>query len=288
MIKLVVSSFGQNNEFLYVKERVYMKYLLKKLASLSLSFVLIVLLFTSNSLYSQAKTSKASAKKNIVVVLDAGHDTTHLGCHYAGFEEGIANLYIAYYCKQELEKYDGVTVYMTRTGFDCPYGADPDSTSKCLASRVNYAKSVGATVLVSLHNDYDPDLDTSQNGSKVIVPNPNYRPAICVEGTGLGQSILTQLVAAGMNINDWKLCPNGTGIVTRDSGSSTYPDGTAKDYYALINQSKSAGFTAVIVEHGFCTNYSDRVNHLSTPEQYAVLGAADAAGIASYYGLTLK
>ena len=255
MIKLVVSSFGQNNEFLFVKERVYMKSLLKKLASLSLSFVLIVLLFTSNSLYSQAKTSKASVKKNIVVVLDAGHDTT---------------------------------VYMTRTGLDCPYGADPDSTSKCLASRVNYAKSVGATVLVSLHNDYDPDLDTSQNGSKVIVPNPNYRPAICVEGTGLGQSILTQLVAAGMNINDWKLCPNGTGIVTRDSGSSTYPDGTAKDYYALINQSKSAGFTAVIVEHGFCTNYSDRVNHLSTPEQYAVLGAADAAGIASYYGLTLK
>lgn len=264
-----------------------MKFLLRKSASIALSFVLITLLFTNSVFYSEAKSSKQS-KSNIIVVLDAGHDTTHLGCHYEGFEEGIANLYIAYYCKQELEKYDGVTVYMTRTGFDCPYGASPDSTAKCLASRVNFAKSVGATVLVSLHNDYDPDLDTTQNGSKVIVPNPNYKPSICVEGSGLGQSILTQLVAVGMNINNWKQCPNGTGIVTRDSSSGTYPDGSARDYYALINQSKSAGFTAVIVEHGFCTNYSDRVNHLSTPEQYAQLGVADATGIASYYGLTLK
>lgn len=264
-----------------------MKSFIKKSASLVLSLALITLLFTTDAFYSEAK-SKTSAKKNIVVVLDPGHDTTHLGCHYQGFEEGLANLYIAYYCKQELEKYDGVTVYMTRNGLDCQYGAQPGSASTCLAGRVNYAKSVKANVLVSLHNDYDPDLDTTQNGSKVIVPNPNYKPAICAEGSALGQSILTQLVAAGMNINNWKQCPNGTGIVTKDSTSATYPDGSAKDYYALINQSKSAGFTAVIVEHGFCTNDSDRLNHLTTPEQYAQLGAADAVGIANYYGLKLK
>jgi len=264
-----------------------MKSFLKKGMSLFLGLVLVSLLFTSNSFYSEAK-SKSSAKKNIVVVLDPGHDTTHTGCHYENFEEGIANLYIAYYCKAELEKYSGVTVYMTRYGFECPYGADPDSKSSCLSARVNYAKSVKADVIVSLHNDYDPDLDVSQNGSKVIVPNANYKPNICVAGTTLGQSILTQLTATGLNVNNWKLCPNGTGIVTRDSESSKYPDGSAKDFYALINQSKTAGFPCVIVEHAFCTNYSDRVNHLSTPEQYQQLGIADATGIANYYGLTLK
>ena len=262
-----------------------MKSMFKKCLSAVICTVFICALFSSSTLYSEAKTSTA---KNIVVVLDPGHDNTHPGCHYESFNEGIANLYIAYYCKQELEKYNGVTVYMTRYGFECPYGANPDSKSGCLASRVNFATSVNADVLVSLHNDYDPDLDVTQNGSKVIVPNPNYKPAISAMGTKLGQSILSQLNATGLNINNWKYCPNGTGIVTRDSQSATYPDGSAKDYYALINQSKTAGLTTIIVEHAFCTNTSDRLNHLSTPEQYQQLGIADSTGIAKYYGLSLK
>ncbi|MBP5597256.1 MAG: N-acetylmuramoyl-L-alanine amidase [Pseudobutyrivibrio sp.] len=263
-----------------------MRLFFKKCISLAICLVASVTLFVSNDFTSVAKSSKTS--KNIVVVLDPGHDNTHLGCHYENFEEGLANLYIAYYCKQELEKYSGVTVYMTRYGFDCPYGADENSKSDCLTGRVDYAKSIGANVIVSLHNDYDPDLDASQNGSKVIIPNPNYKPAFCAVGQNLGSSILNELVGTGLQVNNWKLCPNGTGIVTRDSDSGTYPDGSAKDYYALINRSKTSGIPCIIVEHAFCTNYSDRVNHLSTPDQYQQLGIADATGIAKYYGLSLK
>ncbi len=263
-----------------------MRLFLKKCISLALCLAASVSLFVSNDFTSEAKSSKTP--KNIVVVLDPGHDSTHIGCHYENFEEGLANLYIAYYCKQELEKYSGVTVYMTRYGFDCPYGADQNSKSDCLTGRVDYAKSVGANVIVSLHNDYDPDLDASQNGSKVIIPNPNYKPSYCVVGQNLGSSILNELVGTGLQVNNWKLCPNGTGLVTRDSDSGTYPDGSAKDYYALINRSKTSGIPCIIVEHAFCTNYSDRVNHLSSPEQYQQLGVADATGIAKYYGLALK
>lgn len=265
-----------------------MKSFFKKCLCFALCFAASLSLFVNDASVSEAKTKNKSKSKNIVVVLDPGHDTTHLGCHYENFEEGLANLYIAYYCKQELEKYNGVTVYMTRYGLDCPYGANENTKTDCLTGRVNYAKSVNATVLVSLHNDYDPDLDASQNGSKVIIPNPNYKPEQCVIGANLGQSILNELVATGLNVNDWKLCPNGTGLVTRDSDSATYPDGTAKDYYALINKSKTSGIPCIIVEHAFCTNYSDRVNHLSTPDQLQQLGVADATGIANYYGLTLK
>ena len=265
-----------------------MKKIFKKGISIILGLTMVVALFTATSFQAEAKAKKSTDKKNIVVVLDAGHDTTHLGCHYENFEEGLANLYIAYYCKQELEKYDGVTVYMTRSTLECPYGADPNSATTCLKSRVNYAKNAKADVLISLHNDYDPDLDKSQSGSKVIIPNPNYQPQMYVQGTQLGQSILAQLLTTGLKVNNWKLCPNGTGIVTRDSGSGKYPDGSTKDYYALINQSKTAGIPCIIVEHAFCTNDSDRLNHLSTPEQYQQLGIADATGIATYYGLKLK
>ena len=267
-----------------------MKTFFKKIVTIAICITAAASLIASNTVISEAKAKKASSttSKNIIVVLDPGHDTTHLGCHYENFEEGIANLYIAYYCKQELERYKGVTVHLTRYGFECPYGANPDSSADCLTARVNFAKSVNADVLVSLHNDYDPDLDKTQNGAKVIVPNPNYLPELCVKGSDLGKSILGQLTTTGLAVNDWKLCPNGTGIVTRDSDSGKYPDGSAKDYYALINKAKTSGFTAVIVEHAFCTNNSDRLNHLSTPEQYQQLGIADATGIAQYYRLTLK
>ena len=151
---------------------------LKRILALTLSVTTIATCFISSSTVSEAKKkSTTGSKNNIVVVLDAGHDSTHLGCHTDGFEEGIANLYIAYYCKQELEKYSGVTVYMTRYGFECPYGLTEDKTADCLTNRVNFAKSVNADVLVSLHNDYDPDLDTSQNGAKVIV-----LPELCITG----------------------------------------------------------------------------------------------------------
>ncbi len=267
-----------------------MKNLNKKLLAVLLCASIIVtgVVGSSTTADAKKKSAKSTKSNNIVVVLDAGHDSAHFGCHTDRFNEEIANLYIAYYCKQELEKYNGVTVYMTRYGFECPYNLAEDNKSDCLSNRVDFAKSVKADVLVSLHNDYDPDLDVTQNGSKIIVPNQNYKPDISNKGIALGQSILTQLTTTGLNINDWKLCPNGTGIVTRDSSSSTYPDGSAKDYYALINRSKTAGFTCVIVEHGFCTNESDLTNHLSTPEQYQELGIADATGIANYYGLKLK
>ena len=265
-----------------------MKSIIKKAMCLMLCGIVAISCVTSTTINSEAKAKKAKAKKNVVIVLDAGHDTTHLGCHYEDFEEGTANLYIAYYCLQELSKYDGVEVYMSRTTFECPYGADPDSATKCLASRVKFAKDKKADMLISLHNDYDPDLDVTQNGCKVIVPNPNDRQDICLKGVGMGPSILAELTTTGLNINNWKLNPNPTGIVTRDATTAKYPDGTAKDYYALINQAKSAGFTTIIVEHAFCTNKSDRLNHLSTAEQYQQLGIADATGIAKYYGLKLK
>lgn len=233
-----------------------------------------------------AASKKKAKAKNIVICLDPGHDTTHHGCTYGSFEEGYADLAIAMFCKQELETYKGVTVYLTRSTLDCPYGADPSTTAGCLSGRVNFAKSVGAAALISLHNDYDGELDTSQNGSKIIIPNPYYRPDLCMTGFGLAQSILPQLTATGLNINNWKLCPNGTGIVTRNSGVATYPDGTPKDYYALINKAKTAGIPCIIVEHAYCTNPSDLENHLSTQDQLQQLGIADARGIAAYYGLT--
>ena len=241
--------------------------------------------FSNPVLAAKGKAGKV-VQKNIVIAIDPGHDTTHNGCHYSSFIEENADLAIAMYCKQELDTYKGVTSYLTRTTPDCPYGADPSTTAACLSGRVNCAQSVGANVIVSLHNDLDADYDPNVSGCKIIIPNAFYRPDICLTGLGLAQSILPQLTATGLTINNWKLCPNGTGIVYRNSSLSTYPDGTPKDYYALINKAKSAGIPCIIVEHAYCTSPSNLNDHLSTQEQLQQLGIADARGIAAYYGLT--
>ena len=260
---------------------------LKRILKKSLCFATAAALAVGFVAPVHAKTAKKkAATKSIVIALDPGHDTTHNGAHYNSFIEEDANLAIAMYCKEELESYKGVKVYLTRTTSDCPYGADPASSIPCITGRVNYAISVGANAIVSLHNDLDSDYDPNQSGCKIIIPNAFYRSDICLAGLGLAQSILPQLSSTGLSVNNWKLCPNGTGIVYRNSASGTYPDGTPKDYYALINKAKTAGIPCVIVEHAYCTSPSDLANHLSTQAQLRELGVADARGIAAYYGLS--
>ena len=105
---------------------------IRRLLCAVLAVTLVLALANPGEVYA-AKAKKKAAAKKVVVVLDPGHDTVHHGCSYNGFEEGYANLAIAMFCKQELERYNGVTVYLTRTTLDCPYGADPSGTTGCLA-----------------------------------------------------------------------------------------------------------------------------------------------------------
>ena len=55
---------------------------------------------------------------NIVVALDPGHDSSDAGARGNGLKEEELTLKIANYCKEELEQYDEVYVYMTRTSTD--------------------------------------------------------------------------------------------------------------------------------------------------------------------------
>ncbi len=219
-------------------------------------------------------TMAASSSGTVVVVLDPGHDSTHAGARSAsGLCEETLNLKIAKYCKEELEQYNGVKVYMTRTTESCPFPGS--SNSDDLAGRVDYAESVGATVYVSLHcNSNDSSEPT---GSQVYCPNKNYNASISEEGFALANVIMEQLNALGLS---------SRGIYSVDSQSGTkYPDGSLADYYAVIRRSKLAGFPGIIVEHAFLSNTSDVNNYLSSDASLKNLGVADATGIANYFGL---
>ena len=227
--------------------------------------------------------SRSRYNGNIVVVLDPGHDASHGGTSGNGVSEAEVNFKIAQYCKEELEQYNGVTVYMTRDSMNCPYGGNSVKAAVCNEQRVEYAKNVGANVYVSLHNNsVDPKKTepSSAFGVEIYYPNQNYNPSLSQEGGALASQILSQLTALGLHDRGTKVrsCQDCV-------PEYQYADGSQADYYAVIRNCKKAGILAIIVEHAFITNQSDVNNFLSTDEKLKSLGVADAIGIAQYYGL---
>lgn len=217
---------------------------------------------------------RAEDNGEIVVVIDPGHDATHVGARANGLKEEELTFKIAQYCKAELEEYSGVQVYLTRTGTACPY---PGTTSTiCNAKRVEASARVGADYYVSIHLN-SAGANTTPRGSEVYYPNANYNASIGVDGANLAKNISRQLGELGLNQR---------GIFVRNSGDNTqYPDGSLADYYGVIRRSKEAGITAVIVEHAYLTNGSDAA-FLSGESNLQKLGVADATGIATYLGLS--
>lgn len=210
---------------------------------------------------------KASSVVN--VVLDPGHGGYDGGAQasYGGktYSEKTLNLKIAQYCKEELSNYKRVNVYMTRD----------DDSYVGLDDRVNYAKSVGATVFVSIHNNSLKD--SKVHGATVYYPNSSFNSSIGAQGEALSKEVLKQLVALG-------LADKGTQIRNSESGD-TYADGSICDYYKVIRNCKMSGFPGIIIEHAYISNQSDATNFLGTDEALKKLGVADAQGIVNYFGL---
>ncbi|SDB06462.1 N-acetylmuramoyl-L-alanine amidase [Eubacterium oxidoreducens] len=224
------------------------------------------------------KSIAKGASTNKIVVLDPGHDSTHCGTHANSLQEETLVLKIANYCKEELETYQGVTVYMTRTSAQCPY---PGTTStEDNAKRVTYANSVNADIYVSLH--LNSAASTSTSGAEVYYPNSNgensIQKAVGTQGKTLAQLIENELVAAG-------LTNRGIKIRNSESGDS-FSNGTLMDYYGIIRKAKTYGIPAVIVEHCYQSSTSDAGNYLKSEAGLKKLGVADATGIATYLGLS--
>lgn len=219
------------------------------------------------------------AAKNMVIVLDPGHDSTHSGASYYGYKEQDLVLKIAKYCKAELQKYAGITIYMTRETQACANGGSSVDTGTCNARRVEFAAAKKANVYVSFHLNASPS--TAAKGVGVYYPNGSYRPDIGEAGKGLATEIYQKLAALGLST--W-----ASGILIRNSENNTlYPDGSLADYLAVIRRSKLAGFPAVLIEHAFLSNSGDVSQFLNSDAKLKNLGVADAQGIANYYGLSL-
>ncbi len=227
----------------------------------------------------RSRSTGVRGAKDMVIILDPGHDSTHAGASYYGYQEQDLVLKIATYCKEELQKYTGISVYMTRETVNCAFGGKGTDSATCNAKRVEFAASKGADVYVSFHLNASTG---NANGVGVYYPNSSYRSDIGQEGKELAASIYRKLAALGLST--W-----AGGILIRNSENNTrYPDGSLADYLAVIRRSKLAGFPAVLIEHAFLSSATDVEKFLNTDAKLKKLGVSDAQGIAGYYNLSLK
>lgn len=221
--------------------------------------------------------SRNRANGQLVIMLDPGHDNISVGARANGLKEEELVLKIAKYCKEELETYANVTVYMTRENGSCPAGYTSGHDLKtCLEKRVQMAQSVGADVFVSFH--INASTSSGPQGAMVFYPNDNYNAQVGAKGKALAEKIQAKLVELGLQ---------NRGIETQQAQQDKYPDGSVADYMSVIRNSKKAGIPAVLIEHAFITNGADAA-FLAQETNIKKLGVADATGVANNYKLIKK
>jgi len=216
-----------------------------------------------------------AATGGMTICLDPGHGGSDSGANAFGQKESALTLKIANYCKEELAKYD-VNVVMTRTTDTRP----SENTAQDLIDRVMTAKKAGASYIISIH--LNSAASTSAHGAEVYFPNTSGNASLSSNGQAMAKAIQSQLVALGLY---------DRGIKIRnymDGSTSSNPNSSDRDYYGIIRYAKEQNISGLIIEHCFLNNPDEYNKYLSSEEKLQKLGVADAKGIVSALGLSLK
>ncbi len=219
-----------------------------------------------DSITSTMAKSARAAKKDFTIMLDPGHGGSDPGAVSGSYKESYYNLMIAKYCRDALMEYSGVKVYMTRTS-DVYVG---------LEERVDKAVDVGADLFVSFHIN---SATASANGFEVWIQNDSsWNYGLHKESEELAKSVLQKLSALGLTNRGTKQDDYTI------NGGKFYPDGSWADSLSVLRNSRWNDIPAILIEHAFISNASDR-DFLNNNQNLMKLGMADAEGIASYYHL---
>ena len=190
---------------------------------------------------------------DIVVVIDPGHGGENLGAQHNGYTEKEMTMIVAQAMREELEKYEGIRVYMTREG-------DADMT---LEERAEYAASVNADFMFCLH--FNMSENHNLFGAEVWVSAFGERYQQGYSFAGVEMELLEEL-----------------GLYSR--GIKTRLNDEGEDYYGIIRHSTSRDLTTVLIEHCHLDQEND-VDYYTSEEKLRQFGRLDATAVAKYFGL---
>ncbi len=200
-----------------------------------------------------AHAEEEAVEKPVVIVIDPGHGGDNLGAEYEDYTEKEMTLIVAKAMKEELEQYEGVTVYLTRT----------DDTGLTLEERCQYAADVNADFLFCLHF----------NMSKY---HTLFGAETWVSAFGEGYSKGYAFATIEMELLQEK------GLYSR--GIKTRLNDAGLDYYGILRHSRELNFPCVLIEHCHLDQENDQpfYDHKEKLEDF---GRLDAEAVAKYFGL---
>ncbi len=194
------------------------------------------------------------AQEDIVIVIDPGHGGDQEGGMYDAFVEKDMTLITAKAMKEELEKYEGVQVYLTRE----------DDRKLSLEDRVAYAKEKNADMLFCLHYNLSKDHNTLFGAECWVSAFGEYYS----EGYSFADIEIKALEKLGLFSRGIKTRLNNDGI----------------DYYGIIRHAREQELTCVLIEHCHMDHENDRP-FCEGREQWEAFGRLDADCAAKYFRL---
>lgn len=189
----------------------------------------------------------------VVVVIDPGHGGENLGAEYGDYTEKEMTMIVARAMKEELEKYDGVVVYLTREGDE----------ELSLDDRCAYAESVGADFMFCLHFNMSGEHDLFGAECWVSAFGEYYSKGYSFASIEIG--MLKEL-----------------GLYSR--GIKTRLNSRGSDYYGIINHSVERGLPCVLIEHCHLDQANDQPFY-DHDEKLKAFGRLDATAAAKYFRL---
>ncbi|HAV00512.1 MAG TPA: hypothetical protein DCW47_04895 [Lachnospiraceae bacterium] len=220
--------------------------------------IFVFLVFLVLSLFGTAAETRAY--DNVTIVIDPGHggegedkDAVYGAVYSDRLYEKNIDLITAKAMYDELSQYPNLTVYMTRE----------DDREISLKDRIDFAQSVGADLVISVH--YNASSTHLFYGAEVFT-------------SAFGNCYTTGFGAASCIMKRWK----DYGLY--DKGIKTRLNSDLLDYYGVIRHGKDLNVPVIILEHGYLDNHIDQ-EKIGSEEEWRRLGRIDAEGIADYYGI---
>lgn len=196
---------------------------------------------------------EAAAEDNLCIVIDPGHGGENLGGEYEDYTEKEMTIVVAKAMKEELEKYEGVTVYLTREGDE----------ELSLEERCDFAESVGADFLFCLH--FNMSEHHTLFGAECWVSAYGEHFSRGYEFASIEMAHLQDL-----------------GLYSR--GIKTRLNSRGTDYYGIIRHAVDAGLTCVLIEHCHLDQANDQP-YYDHDEKLKEFGRLDATAAAKYFHL---
>lgn len=212
-----------------------------------------VLPATEDTMVPLPEASAVPETDSLVIVLDPGHGGDEEGGLYENFIEKDMNLIVANAMKEELEKYEGVTVYLTRTG----------DQKLSLAERSAFAKSVNADFMFCLHFNLSREHTLFGAECWVSAFGEEYS-----KGYSFASVEMQMLQELGLYSRGIKTRLNKDGI----------------DYYGIIRTASELDVPCVLIEHCHMDHDNDR-SFCEGRQQWEAFGRLDATAAAKYFNL---